>query len=54
MNDKYLIEGKFQLQYDVIILDESESLLALFDEKTIERKEIEIFSFFHTLFNRCV
>ena len=50
-NDKFLIEGKFQLKYDMIILDESESLLAHLDEKTMEKKEIEIFSFFHTLLN---
>ena len=35
----------------MIILDESESLLAHLDEKTMEKKEIEIFSFFHTLLN---
>ena len=50
-NDKFLIEGKFQLKYDMIILDESESLPAHLDEKTMEKKEIEIFSFFHTLLN---
>ncbi len=35
----------------MIILDESESLLAHIDEKTMERKEIEIFSFFNSLLN---
>ena len=48
-NDKFLIEGKFQLKYDMITLDESESLLAHLDEKTAEKKEIDIFNFFHTL-----
>ena len=48
-NDKLLIEGKFQLKYDMIILDESESLLAHLDEKTMEKKEIDIFNFSHTL-----
>ena len=33
----------------MIILDESESLLAHLDEKTMEKKEIDIFNFFHTL-----
>ena len=46
---KYLIEGKFQLKHDMLILDESESLLAHIDEKTMERKEIDIFNFFNTL-----
>ncbi len=36
-NDKFLIEGKFQLKYDMIILDESEGLLAHLDEKTMEK-----------------
>ncbi len=39
-NDKFLIEGKFQLKYDMIILDESESLLAHLDENTMQKKEI--------------
>jgi hypothetical protein len=50
-NDGFLIESKFQLKYDMIILDESESLLAHVDEKAMEKKEIEIFRFFHTLLN---
>ncbi len=37
----------------MIILDESESLLAHFDEKTMEKKSIEIRRFFHYLLNRC-
>ncbi len=44
-NDEYLIESKFQLKYDMIILDESESLLAHIKEKTMKRKEIEISNF---------
>ncbi len=50
-NDKFRIEGKFQLKYDMIILDESESLLAHINETTMERKEIEIYDFFNTLLN---
>ena len=52
-NDKYLIEGKFQLKYDMIILDESESLVAHFDETTMQKMEIGIWDFFHTLLNHC-
>jgi hypothetical protein len=47
-NDKYIAEGLFE-KYDMIILDESESLLNHFDEKTMENKEIEIFNFFDML-----
>ncbi len=42
-NEKYLIEGKFQLKHDMIILDEPGSLLAHIDEETMERKEMVIF-----------
>ena len=48
-NDKFISEDAFDLRYDMIILDESESLLAHMDEKTMEKKEIEIFSFFNQL-----
>ena len=43
-NDTFLIEGKFQLKYDVIVLNESESLLAHLDEKTMEKNDIDIFN----------
>jgi len=48
-NDKFISSGAFSLKYDMIILDESESLLAHFDEKTMERKEINIWNFFDEL-----
>ena len=48
-NDQFISEDAFDLRYDMIILDESESLLAHMDEKTMEKKEIEIFSFFNKL-----
>jgi len=38
--------GSFDLKYDVIVLDESESLLCHFDEATMENKEINIWHFF--------
>ena len=42
-----VISGEaFHLDYDLIVLDESESLLCHFDEKTMENKEIDIWSFF--------
>ncbi|MFM7987965.1 MAG: hypothetical protein ACKPKO_52495 [Candidatus Fonsibacter sp.] len=39
----------FQLQYDTIILDESESLLAHFDGETMSGKEIGVWNFFDEL-----
>ena len=51
-NDGFIINGKFKA-YDMIILDESESLLAHIDEKTMERKEIEIFDFFNAILKQC-
>lgn len=36
----------FHLDYDLIVLDESESLLCHFDETTMENKEIDIWGFF--------
>ena len=46
-------EERFDLQYDLIVLDESESLLAHFDEGTMEHKEINIFDFFDKLLEHC-
>ncbi len=51
-NDGFITNGKFKA-YDMIILDESESLLAHIDEKTMERKEIEIFEFFNAILKQC-
>jgi hypothetical protein len=45
-NDKFVCEDRFDLNYDMIVLDESESLLCHFDEKTMENKEIQIWNFF--------
>ena len=39
-NDDVLSGEGFNLKYDMIILDESESLLAHFDEQTMSGKEI--------------
>ena len=45
-----VISGEaFHLDYDLIVLDESESLLCHFDEKTMENKEIDIWSFFNEI-----
>ena len=52
-NDKYITTGSFTAKYDMIILDESESLLAHFDEKTLEGKEINVFNFFDELLKAC-
>jgi type I site-specific restriction endonuclease len=47
-NDRFITTNQFE-KYDLIILDESESLLNHFDEKTMQNKEIEIFNFFDLL-----
>ncbi len=52
-NDKYLIEGNFQLKYDMITLDVSDSLLAHVDDKTMERNDITNFNLFNTLLDHC-
>jgi hypothetical protein len=41
-NDSVVSGSGFELSYDLIVLDESESLLCHFDEKTMENKEIDI------------
>ena len=48
-NDKFVCENAFDLEYDMIILDESESLLNHMDEKTMENKEIQTWDFFDEL-----
>ena len=45
-NDDVVSGEAFDLSYDMIVLDESESLLCHFDEKTMENKEIDIWGFF--------
>ena len=45
--------GTFKKRYDMIILDESESLLAHIDEATMQKKEIGIFNFFDALLKQC-
>ena len=51
-NDGFVIDGKFK-PYDMIILDESESLLDHIDGKTMEKKEIDIFNFFDAILRQC-
>ena len=46
-------EDRFDLQCDLIVLDESESLLAHFDEGTMETKDIRTFDFFDQLWEHC-
>jgi hypothetical protein len=48
-NDQVICEGRFARDYDMIILDESESLLNHFDEATMNNKEIMIWNFFDEL-----
>ena len=45
-NDRFVCENSFDLDYDMIVLDESESLLNHLDEKTMENKEIQTWDFF--------
>ena len=47
-NDGFIANRRLK-PYDMIILGESESLLAHLDEKTMEKNEIEIFNLFNTL-----
>ena len=44
-SDDYLMTGEWNGRYDLIVLDESESLLAHLDEGTMEGKAIETFEF---------
>ena len=48
-NDSIQYGSEFDLCYDMIVLDESESLLNHFDEGTMKRKEIEIWELFDEL-----
>ena len=43
----------FELNSDMIALDESESLLCPLDEKTMEKKDITSWSFFDDLLRQC-
>ncbi len=52
-NDKFVMGEGFETKYDMIILDESESLSANFDEKAMQKKEIEICKSFLYLLNHC-
>jgi hypothetical protein len=45
----YLLTGAFNAKYDLIVLDESESLLAHLDEGTMEGKAIATFEFLDEL-----
>jgi hypothetical protein len=48
-SDEHLMTGKFDAKYDLIVLDESESLLAHLDEGTMDGKAIETFEFLDEL-----
>ena len=52
-NEDVMNGAAFDLNYDMIVLDESESLLCHFDEGTMVRKEIEIWNFFDELLKHC-
>ena len=44
-NDEFIMNGEFNAKYDLIILDEIESLLSHIDEGTMKNKEIKTFEF---------
>jgi hypothetical protein len=44
-NSDVICGEAFELSYDTIVIDESESLLNHCDEKTLEKQDIEIWSF---------
>ena len=47
LNDGSFMHGnEFKLRYDMIVLDESDSLMNHFDEGTVTHTEIEIWYFF--------
>ena len=48
-NERVMQGETFDMNYDMIILDESESLLSHFDCKTMERKNISVWNFFDLL-----
>ena len=49
LNDGAFINGdEFDLRYDMIVLDKSESLMNHFDKGTMHHKEIEILVFLDT------
>ena len=48
-NDRFMGEDVFDAHYDLIVLDEVESLLNHFDEETMNGKEIMIYDFFDKL-----
>jgi hypothetical protein len=52
-NDEVVSGAAFELDYDMIVLDESESLLCHFDEGTMQYKEIDIWYFFDELLKHC-
>ena len=45
-NDRFIASESFDFRYDLIVLDESESLLNHFDGGTMENKEIGIWGLF--------
>ena len=47
--DQHLLMGTFNGKYDMIVLDEIESLLMHMDGKTMKTKEIQTFNFFDAL-----
>jgi hypothetical protein len=52
-NDDVMDGEAFELDYDLIVLDESESLMNHFDGKTMENKEISIWEFFDAILKHC-
>ncbi|MFM7989735.1 MAG: hypothetical protein ACKPKO_61525, partial [Candidatus Fonsibacter sp.] len=47
--DAGLYGGPFELSYDLIVLDESESLMSHFDEGTMNNKDVETRFFFNEI-----
>ena len=52
-NGDVLAGEAFELPYDMLVLDESESLLCHVDEQTLENNEIDIWNFFDELLKQC-
>ena len=48
-NDEFILNGEYDGKYDLIVLDEIESLLSHIDEQTMKNKDIQTFSFLDKL-----
>ena len=48
-NDNFILDGVLNIKYDIIIIDEIESLIRHIDQNTMDRKDILIYDFLNKL-----